>query len=221
MILDVFHSREHVPYREAHKRQKKIHAQRVAGKIPDTLWLLEHPPVLTTGIRRDQSANILIDPSAIEAELVETERGGDVTYHGPGQLVGYLFAGIENHGFRVKKFVESLEAAFITYLARDYNIEAVHDPEHTGVWVGSDKITAIGIALRERVTLHGFAFNVNTNLSHFDWIVPCGITDGGRGVTSLEKLEGHSMDMGYVAEGVARAVRKSLGYEEGTIRTEK
>lgn len=220
MVLDVFHSSDLVPYHDAHERQKELHALRVAGDIPDTLWLLEHPPVITTGIRKEQSANILIDPNLVGAELVETERGGDITYHGPGQLVGYLFVGIENHGYKVKRFVERLEQAFISYLADSYGIAARHDDEHTGVWIGMDKITAIGIALRNRVTLHGFAFNVNTDLSHFNWIVPCGIAEGGRGVTSLEKLTGNKGDMRTVAVGVASAVRESLGYDAGDLRSD-
>lgn len=218
MKLDVFRSIEPVPYREAHERQKELHARRVAGVISDTLWLLEHPPVFTTGIRKDQSANILINPSEIGAEIVETERGGEVTYHGPGQLVGYLFVDIEKHGFKVRRFVERLEEAFISYLAEAHGIKARHDDEHTGVWVGMEKITAIGIALRQRVTLHGFAFNVNTNLSHYNWIVPCGIADSDRSVTSLEKLEGRKADMDKVTEGIAAKVRDSLGYEAGVRR---
>ncbi|MCK5735763.1 MAG: lipoyl(octanoyl) transferase LipB [Spirochaetaceae bacterium] len=215
MTLNIIQTLERVPYKEAYERQKELHAQRVAGEIPDTLWLLEHPPVLTTGIRRDQSANILIDPNTVGAEIVETNRGGEVTYHGPGQLVGYLFINIENHGYKVRRFVEKLEGAFISYLHDFHGIEARHDDEHTGVWVGMEKITAIGIALRKRVTLHGFAFNINTNLSHFNWIVPCGITDGGRGVTSLEKLTGHPADFEVVSRDIASELRRALGYEEG------
>ncbi len=214
MILNIIRSTDPVPYREAYDQQKILHARRVAGEIPDTLWLLEHPPVLTTGIRKDQSANILIDPNMVGAEIVETERGGEVTYHGPGQLVGYLFVNIENHGYQVRRFVEKLEGAFVTYLSEYHGIQARHDDEHTGVWVGMEKITAIGIALRERVTLHGFAFNVNTDLSHFNWIVPCGIAEGDRGVTSLEKLTGHRADFDIVSNGIASAVRKALGYSQ-------
>ncbi len=220
MTLNIIRTREPVPYREAYRRQKELHARRVAGDIPDTLWLLEHPPVITTGLRKDQENNILINPSAVGAELVETERGGEVTYHGPGQLVGYLFIGMENHGYRVKRFVERLEDAFIQYLADEHGIEAGHDSEHTGVWVGMNKITAIGIALRERVTFHGFAFNVNTDLSHFNWIIPCGIAEAGRGVTSLEKLLGEKADFDAVARSVAETVREALGYDEGHCSVE-
>jgi lipoyl(octanoyl) transferase len=216
MTLEVLRSASPVPYRQALEYQRKLHARRVSGSIPDTLWLLEHPPVITTGIRRDQISNILINPAAVGTEVVETERGGEVTYHGPGQLVGYLFVSMENHGFRVKSFVEKLENGFIDYLAEHHGIAARHDAEHTGVWVGMEKITAIGIALRQRVTLHGFAFNVNTNLSHFSWIVPCGIADGGRGVTSLEKLNRRKADFDVVAEQVAQYVGRALGYQAVT-----
>ncbi len=219
MILDVFRTEEPVPYRLAYQRQKELHALRAAGAIPDTLWLLEHPPVFTTGMRGNQENNILANPAQIGAELVETERGGEVTYHGPGQLVGYLFVSMENHGFKVKKFVHSLEEAFIDLLARR-GISARHDTAHTGVWVGMDKITAIGIALRQKVTFHGFAFNINTNLNHFNLIVPCGIAEPGRGVTSLERLEGRKARFARTAEDTAASVRKSLGYEPGNLRVE-
>jgi len=213
MKLDILRSARPVPYREALIRQRELHAQRVTGQIPDTLWLLEHPPVITTGIRPNQEKNILINPEHVGVELVQTERGGELTYHGPGQLVGYLFVAIENYGYKVKRFVQRLEETFISYLAEAYGIHARHDSEYRGVWVGMEKITAIGIALRQRVTHHGFAFNVNTNLAHYNWIVPCGIVD--RGVTSLEKLLGAPADMDAVAEEVAMAFRSALGYDTG------
>ena len=220
MKLDVFRTIAPVPYRVAHERQKDLHARRAAGSIPDTMWLLEHPPVITTGIRRDQESNILIDPSAVGAEIVETERGGEVTYHGPGQMVGYLFVDIGNHGYRVKRFVQKLEEAFIRHLADGHDIAARHDDEHTGVWVGMEKITAIGIALRRRVTLHGFAYNVKTNLDHFRWIVPCGIDEAERGVTSLAALQNSEPDMDDECRRIADAVRAALDYEPGDYRTE-
>jgi len=211
MKLNIMRSVQPVPYRKALIRQRELHAQRVAGSIPDTLWLLEHPPVITTGIRSNQENNILVNPERVGVELVQTERGGELTYHGPGQLVGYLFVAIENYGYKVKRFVQRLEKSFISYLAESHGIRARHDREHTGVWVGMEKITAIGIALRQRVTFHGFAFNVNTNLTHFNWIVPCGIPN--RGVTSLEKLLGAPADIDAVAEGVAMALRSALGHD--------
>jgi len=210
MILQVLHDTVPVPYEQALTRQYELHKNRLENKIPDTLWLLEHPPVITTGLRKKQSHNILINPFTHGVAVVNSDRGGEVTYHGPGQLVGYLIASIEMHHCRVRALVKNIEAAFVRYLADLHNIEANTYPEHTGVWVGHDKITAIGIALKKRITLHGFAYNVNTNLSHFDWIVPCGIIDGG--VTSLEKLTGNSYNL--VAEGyaIACALGETLSY---------
>lgn len=217
MILNVFRTLKPIPYNTAYERQKELHALRAAGKIPDTLWLLEHPPVFTTGMRGGQENNVLGDPSSIGAELIKTERGGEITYHGPGQLVGYIFIGMENHGFKVKKFVHSLEEAFVSFLAEN-NIQARHDETHTGVWVGMDKITAVGIALRQKTTFHGFAFNINTNLEHFNLIVPCGIREPERGVTSMAKLMGHKVDFESAAEGVTNSLRASLGYEPGSVQ---
>ncbi|MCG8452299.1 MAG: lipoyl(octanoyl) transferase LipB [Spirochaetales bacterium] len=217
MELDVVYSPQPVAYTEALKQQKEFHSARVAHKIPDTLWLLEHPPVITTGIRKKQEGNLRIDPQSVGVEVIHTERGGEVTYHGPGQLVGYIFAGIEGHGFRVKQFVSNLESAFISYLS-SLGIHARHDLQHTGVWIDMDKITAIGIALRERTTFHGFAFNVCTNLSHFDWIVPCGISDPNRGVTSLkEQLHSSTPTMDEVVQDLSQYIRSSLGYQGGSF----
>jgi len=210
MILRVLRDRVPIPYEQALTRQYELHRSRLASRIPDTLWLLEHPPVITTGLRRNQNHHILINPFTHGVAVISSDRGGEVTYHGPGQMVGYLIASIEAHHFRVRALVKNIETAFIRYLADSHNIKADTHPEHTGVWVGSDKITAIGIALKKRITLHGFAYNVNTNLSHFDWIVPCGILNGG--VTSLEKLTGASHNL--VAEGyaIACALGETLGY---------
>jgi len=210
MILRVLHDTAPIPYEQALTRQYELHELRLANKIPDTLWLLEHPPVITTGLRGNQGHNILINPFTHGVAVISSDRGGEVTYHGPGQLVGYLIASIEAHRHRVRALVRNIETALIRYLADLHNIEANAHPEHTGVWVGKDKITAIGIALKKKITFHGFAHNVNTNLSHFDWIVPCGIRDGG--VTSLEKITGVSHNL--VAEGyaIACALGETLGY---------
>jgi len=212
MILRVLHDTTPIPYEEALIRQYELHERRLANEIPDTLWLLEHPPVITTGLRENQDHNILINPFTRGVSVVNTDRGGEVTYHGPGQLVGYLIASIEAHRYRVRTFVENIETSFIHHFADVHDIDAKTRPKHTGVWVGNDKITAIGIALKKKVTLHGFAYNVNTNLSHFDWIVPCGIHDGG--VTSLEKLTGSVHNLAVEAHAVMRALGESLGYNK-------
>ncbi len=220
MKLDSFYTVDPLPFAQAHNRQRAIHSRRVAGEIPDTLWLLEHLPVITTGIRLNQEEDVLIDPEETGIEVIQTERGGETTYHGPGQLVGYLFIDIANFGFQVRNFVGKIEESLISYLATFHDITARHDAHHTGVWVGMNKIAAIGISLRRGVTMHGFALNVNTNLEHFDWIIPCGIRDPERGVTSLEQLLKRRVSLCQVAEGVSAIFRETLGYAPAGMRIE-
>lgn len=198
----------------AWREQKRLHAQRKAELIPDTLLLLEHPPVFTLG-RRALDTEVLASPSILAAEgieVVRTDRGGQTTYHGPGQLVGYLIFNLYNHGRRLKLFVEHIEEVFIRVLADSYGIEAGRDPDHRGVWVGNEKIAAIGIAVQESVTLHGFAFNVAPRLEHFDLIVPCGITD--RGQTSISRLLGREESLERVKPLVAARLADVFGYDE-------
>lgn len=182
-------------YMEALKIQEALMAERIAGKGVDTLLLVEHPPVLTLG-RRGEYSNILAGKEYLESlgvSIYEVTRGGDVTYHGPGQIVGYPIMNLETYGKDIKQFIWKLEEVFIRLLKDLYMIEATRDEKkYTGVWVGDEKITAIGVAVKHWVTMHGFAFNVNTDLSHFNWINPCGITD--KGVTSVQKLLGHEVD---------------------------
>lgn len=182
-------------YGKALAMQEKLLALRQEGKIGDTLLLVEHPPVLTVG-RRGEYANILLPVEELKAagvEVFDVNRGGDVTYHGPGQIVGYPIMDLNEYGRDIKDYVCKIEEVFIRLLKDDYGIIAHRDEKkYTGVWVGNNKITAIGIAVKRWVTMHGFAFNVNTDLEHFRWINPCGITD--KGVTSLEKLLGHKED---------------------------
>lgn len=182
-------------YMSALTLQEKTLRDRLDGTIPDTLILVEHPPVLTLG-RRGDERNILVSRAELEREGVsvfEVSRGGDVTYHGPGQIVGYPVMDLKQKGGDIKGYVWGVEEVFIRLLSREFGIEATREEKkYTGVWVGSEKITAIGIAVQHMVTMHGFAFNVNTDLSHFHWINPCGITD--KGVTSVAKLLGSAMD---------------------------
>lgn len=184
-----------IDYAEALAIQEKQLFLRQQGRVQDTLILLEHPPVLTIG-RRGSSSNILFPKQALESKgvsIYEVSRGGDVTYHGPGQIVGYPIMDLNNFGKDIKNFVYKIEEVFIRLLKNEYSIEANRDEnKYTGVWVGNEKITAIGIAVKHWVTMHGFAFNVSTDLEHFKWINPCGITD--KGVTSLQKLLGCQLD---------------------------
>jgi lipoyl(octanoyl) transferase len=199
-----------VPYEEALQWQFDLVEKRRAGLINDSLILLEHPPVLTTG-RREQEHNILINTESQGIPVIRTNRGGEVTYHGPGQLVGYLIVDLSSFSRRVKQFVFNLEEVFVTFLDREFSIKAHRDDKHRGVWVGDDKITAIGLAIEREITMHGFAFNINTDLNHFKWIVPCGIQD--KGVCSLEKLTGQVQDMEALIPKIANTYRDIFGYE--------
>jgi len=182
-------------YNEALMLQEKLLFLRQKKEIPDVFILLEHPPLLTLGVRAKES-NILVPEDILSEQGISVyriNRGGDVTYHGPGQIVGYPILDLNDQGRDIHLFVSKIEETFIQLLKNEYGITAGRNQKHTGVWVGDDKITAIGISVKKWVTMHGFAFNVNTNLDHFKWIIPCGIKD--KGVTSLKKLLGYELDM--------------------------
>jgi lipoyl(octanoyl) transferase len=175
-------------YDEALELQYSLSEERANEKIPDTLVLVEHPPVITMG-RKATEEDILVDASVLAAagaSVHRITRGGEATYHGPGQIVGYAIINLYNHQRKLRQFVEKMEEVFIELLQDEYDIHAGRHPVHRGVWIGEEKITAIGIAVSRAITMHGFAFNVAPDLSHFSWIVPCGIRD--KGVTSLEML---------------------------------
>ena len=188
-----------VPYADALALQRSLVEDRRAGKIDDTLLLLEHPPVLTLGVRGDGGrSHILASSEALASHAIEVHeagRGGDVTYHGPGQIVGYPIIDLNPHRRDVHRYVRDLETVLIR-TAEDFGINAHRVQGLTGVWVGDEKLAAIGVRIARWVTSHGFALNVNTNLDHFDLIVPCGITD--RGVTSMARLLGRSIDIAEV-----------------------
>ena len=190
-----------VDYGEGLRLQAERVAARKAGKIPDTLLLLEHPHVYTLG-RNAWRENLLISEERLRllgAQLFETDRGGDITYHGPGQLVGYPIFDLTQHRRDIAWFMRSLEEVFIS-VARDFAIEAARMAGVPGVWVGNDKLVAMGVHISRWVTSHGFAFNVNTDLQFFEYIVPCGLRD--KGVTSLAKLLGKPVELAPVVERV-------------------
>jgi len=200
-------------YLSAYQIQLDLVAKRQKGEIEDTLILVEHPPVITLGKSAEDSHILFAEDYLREqgVEIHKIERGGDVTYHGPGQIVGYPIFDIKHGGIGIRTFVENLEQLFIRLLKEEFDIPAGKDPVHTGVWVNGSKITAIGLAVKRGVTMHGFAFNVNTNMSHFQLIVPCGIAD--RGVTSLEMLTGETQDYERMTALVADYFCKVFGYE--------
>jgi lipoate-protein ligase B len=184
-----------VEYGKAWDAQKRIHALRREDKIGDTLILLEHPHVFTIGRHGDRS-NILFDDETLREKGISVyhiDRGGDVTYHGPGQLVGYSIFHYKNLGFSTRRFVHSIEEVMIITLAR-FGLTAKRDPLYPGVWIGSNKICAIGLRVIDGVSMHGFALNLRTDPAYFGGIIACGIQD--RGVTSLEmemKKQGNPM----------------------------
>jgi lipoyl(octanoyl) transferase len=183
-------------------QQRRV-AERKAGAIPDTLILLQHPHVYTLG-RSARRQNVLASEPFLRsrgAELFETDRGGDVTYHGPGQLVGYPIIDLTGHRRDIAWYMRSLEEVFIR-VAGDYGIEASRFAGAAGVWVGNEKLVAMGVHVSRWVTSHGFAFNIKTDLRYFQWIVPCGLS--GKGVTSLSRLLGHDSDMKLASDRVIR-----------------
>jgi lipoyl(octanoyl) transferase len=193
-----------VPYVEALALQRSLVEERRAGAIGDTLLLLEHPHVITLGVRGDGGrSHLLATPEALAlrgVELHETGRGGDITYHGPGQLVGYPIVDLKPDRCDVHRYVRDLEEVLIR-TASDYGIEAGRVHGLTGVWVGNEKLAAIGVRIARWVTSHGFALNVAADLDYFKLIIPCGITD--RGVTSLSRLLGRRIDTSDVAGRIA------------------
>lgn len=196
-------------YNDALELQLKTQKQRMENKINDTIIFVEHNHVITTG-RRDQSHNIIVDPEEVGAEYVQTNRGGEVTYHGPGQIVGYIILDIYEYGKGIRGYITDIEEVFIKLLKEKYSIEAYRDTEHRGVWINNAKITAVGIAINSGITMHGFAFNVNTDLECFKWIVPCGIQ--GREVESLERLTGKPLNMKTVQDQVLESFKNVFGY---------
>ena len=184
-----------VPYADGLELQRRLVDERKAGRIPDTLLLLQHPHVLTVGVKKDGREHILASPdrlASLGVDVFETGRGGDVTYHGPGQLVGYPILDLNPDRRDVHVYVRDIEEVMIRVCA-DYGLEAGRVKGFSGAWIGDDKIGAIGVRISRWVTSHGFAFNVTTDVNFFDLIVPCGIAD--KGVTSLAKKIGRQPDM--------------------------
>jgi lipoyl(octanoyl) transferase len=185
-----------VTYEDGLELQKRLVDERRAGAIPDTLLLLEHPAVITIGVKRVAGrSNIVAPPADLERRGIavhETGRGGDVTYHGPGQLVAYPILDLRPDRCDVHQYVRDLEEVMIG-VCRAFGLEAGRIPGLSGTWIGPRKIGAIGVRISRWITSHGLAFNVTTNLSHFELIVPCGIAD--KAVTSLQQELGRAIPM--------------------------
>jgi lipoate-protein ligase B len=198
-------------YARALDFQRAVAKARIAGEIPeDVLLLLEHPPVVTLG-RSSKEAHLLASPALLAArgvELHEVERGGDVTFHGPGQLVGYPIIDLTRHKKDLHWFLRQVEESLIVALAT-FGIAAERNPGLTGVWTQGRKIASIGVHARDWVTWHGFALNVSTDLSYFDLMVPCGIQ--AVTMTSIEKEIGRSVSMEEVEDEVVKAYGSVFG----------
>jgi lipoyl(octanoyl) transferase len=198
-----------IGYAEAMQLQDEVAEKRLNDKIPDTLLLLEHPPVITVG-RRANPEDVYLPPAELlkrDIALEKTTRGGLVTYHGPGQLVGYPIVKLRARGLSVPCYVRALELAIISSLG-EVGVVAYVDQHHVGVWTDTGKIAAIGVAQRHGVTLHGFAVNLQPDLSHFGLINPCGLVE--RGVTSAAMVLGHDVDLATFKGRVTRALDEQL-----------
>ncbi len=181
-------------YQKAWDLQRLLHGERVAGHIPDTLVLTEHPHTYTLG-KTGHEEHLIADEVRLNAEgiaVYRIDRGGDITYHGPGQVVGYPILDLHDHYLDVHRFLRDIEQVLIEMLA-EFGLEGGREPGLTGVWVKGAKVAAIGIKVSRWVTMHGFALNVNTDLRYFGNIVPCGITN--RPVTSMQQLLGQEVDV--------------------------
>ena len=187
----------------------------VAGSADDQLLLVEHnPPVITIG-RGGDIGNLLLSVESLRGrgfDVHESSRGGDVTYHGPGQMVAYPILDLNRHGRDVHRYLRRLEQSVIDLLAT-WDINGQRDEQYTGVWVGREKVCAIGVAITRWVTYHGLALNVSTDLDHFSVIVPCGIRD--RGVTSLSKLLGVAVEMSEVRKRFVDCFAATFGFDNG------
>ncbi|SVA05338.1 uncharacterized protein METZ01_LOCUS58192 [marine metagenome] len=191
------------PYQEVWAYQKEIQAKRIAGEIEDTFLMVEHEPVYTLG--KNANENHLLQSRDQSVDVFNIERGGDITFHGPGQLVGYPILDLSNYKKSISWYMRTLEQIIIDTVS-EFGIEAKRIEGLTGVWVGDEKIAALGVRIRRWVTMHGFSINVNTDLTFYDGIIPCGIFD--HGITSMEQLLCRPQDM----EKVKKVVRSKFGY---------
>jgi len=207
-------------YKTTWDLQRQLFDLRVAGKGSDVLILNEHNHVYTLG-KSSNADHLLAGTSELRtrgAEVFQIDRGGDITYHGPGQLVGYPILDLNNYYNDVHRYLREIEEVLIRTLS-DFGITACRDSDYTGVWVGSDKIAAIGVKVSHWTTMHGFALNINTDLSYFDRIIPCGIFH--RGVTSMQQILGKEISLTDVSQSITMHFGEVFGVEpiNGSITT--
>jgi len=196
-------------YEKVWDRQKKLVDERRMGIVPDTLILVEHDPVYTLG--KNSNENHLLKSRDVHIPVYQIERGGDVTFHGPGQLVGYPILDLHHHRLSVSWYMRTLEEMLIRTVGQ-FGIEARRREGLTGVWVGEEKIAALGVRLSRWVSMHGFALNVNTDLEFFDGIIPCGIFE--HDVTSMSQILGKEVSMVEVEETLVTIFRLLFSFQE-------
>ncbi|MFQ5996241.1 MAG: lipoyl(octanoyl) transferase LipB [Dehalococcoidales bacterium] len=197
-----------VPYKLALKRQQRLAQARAERIIPDVVLLLQHPPVYTIGRFRGEE-DIITPPKGIK--IFPTNRGGSITYHGPGQLVGYPILDLKENGLGVREYIWKLEEVIINLLF-DFGIRGSRMPKYPGgVWVGEDKICSIGIHVSHHITMHGFALNVNPDLHHFEYIKPCGLKSTV--MTSISKLLGYPITVESIIESLLNSFSETFGLQ--------
>ncbi len=196
--------------------QKQVFDLRASGGIDDTLLLTEHNHTYTIGKSGDDNHLLAREAELLAAGVTvfHNDRGGDITYHGPGQIVGYPILDLHNHYLDLHRYLRDLEEVVIGTL-KDFEVVATRKPEYTGVWVGNEKICAIGVKTSKWITMHGFALNVNTDLSYFGRIIPCGIFE--HGVTSLQAVLRREMEMGEVMQCLADHFARVFHFDVSTL----
>ena len=202
-----------IEYKEAWELQKKIHSERVVGEVQDFLFLLEHPNTYTLG-KTAHKENLTGSETYLKENHIsvfDIDRGGDITYHGPGQIVGYPIIDLNDWKKDTHKYLRALEEVIIK-TCEEYNLKCERNQKHTGVWIGDRKIAAIGIKVSRWITMHGFAFNVNTDLNLFNGIIPCGIRD--KAVTSIQKELNRKIEIQEVKEKLLANFNEIFGYDE-------
>ncbi len=202
-----------INYEQAWDIQKEIFDLRLRNEINDTFFLLEHPHTYTLG-KVAEKENLISSESQLKElgiSVYEIDRGGDITYHGPGQIVGYPIIKLSDWKEDTHQYLRGLEEVIIL-TCREYGIETERNPKYTGVWIGERKIAAIGIKVNRWITMHGFAFNINTDLSYFEGIIPCGIKD--KDVTSLQHELGKEINIVEVKEKLIKNFKKVFDYTD-------
>ncbi len=206
-----------IDYKEAWDLQKYIFSKRVHNEVNDTFFLLEHPHTYTLG-KVAEKENLLTNDEQLNElgiKVYEIDRGGDITYHGPGQIVGYPIINLSDWKEDTHEYLRGLEEVIMN-VCDDYGLKTERNPKYTGVWIANRKIAAIGIKVSRWVTMHGFAFNVNTDLNYFGGIIPCGIRD--KDVTSLKRELGNDIDINEVKLKLVNEFKNFFEYSSFSVK---